>query len=91
MYLGHSPIHVSSVALVFNPVTGLVSPAYHVVFDDNFSTVPYMQNASVPPMWEQLVQTSSELYSYFRGFSFDRYLVEEYERGEYRTPADGWD
>ena len=61
VYLGHSPIHAGSVALVFNPVTGLISPAFHVVFDDNFSTVPYMQNASVPPMWEQLVQTSSEL------------------------------
>ena len=60
VYLGHSPLHAGSVALVFNPVTGLVSPAYHVTFDDNFSTVPYMQNASVPPMWEQLVQTSSE-------------------------------
>lgn len=41
VYLGHSPIHAGSVALVFNPLTGRVSPAYHVVFDDTFSTVPY--------------------------------------------------
>ena len=40
VYLGHSPFHAGSVALVFNPSTGRVSPQYHVVFDDEFSTVP---------------------------------------------------
>ena len=43
VYLGHSPFHAGSVALVFNPSTGRVSPQYHVVFDDEFSTVPYME------------------------------------------------
>jgi hypothetical protein len=37
VYLGHSPFHAGSVALVFNPHTGRVSPQYHVVFDDTFS------------------------------------------------------
>ena len=36
IYLGHSPFHAGSVALVLNPRTGLVSPQFHVVFDDNF-------------------------------------------------------
>jgi hypothetical protein len=55
IYLGHSPFHAGSVALmVFNPKTAQVSPQYHVVFDDNFSTVPYMERGEVPPKWEDL-------------------------------------
>ena len=38
VYLGHSPFHAGSVALVYNPSTGHVSPQYHVVFDDDFTT-----------------------------------------------------
>ena len=29
----------TQVGLVINPVTGSISPQYHVVFDDNFSAV----------------------------------------------------
>ncbi len=36
IYLGHSPYHAGSVALVLNPGTGLVSPQFHVVFDEDF-------------------------------------------------------
>jgi hypothetical protein len=39
IYLGMSPRHARSVALVLNPRTGLVSPQWHVKFDDNFETV----------------------------------------------------
>ena len=42
VYLGHSPFHAGNVALVWNPTTGRVSPQYHVVFNDDFMTVPYM-------------------------------------------------
>ena len=48
VYLGHSPFHAGSVALVFNITTGRVSPQYHVVFDDDFSTVEYMDAGTVP-------------------------------------------
>ena len=61
VYLGHSPFHASSVALVWNSTTGRVSPQYHVVFDDDFSTVPYMEAGTLPPNWEDLVQYSSEM------------------------------
>ena len=37
VYLGHSPDHASNVALVLSLTTGLVSPQYHVVFDDDFT------------------------------------------------------
>ena len=61
IYVGHSPVHAGNVALVLNPRTGLVSPQYHVVFDNIFSTVPFMRSASVPPNWKTLVETSTKL------------------------------
>ena len=39
VYLGPSPSHAWSVALVLNPRTGHVSPKFHVKFDDFFETV----------------------------------------------------
>ena len=43
IYVGHSTAHAGSVALVLNPKKGLVSPHYHVVYDEQFSTVHHMQ------------------------------------------------
>ena len=39
VYLGQSPQHARSVALVLNIKTGLVFPQFHVAFDDMFETV----------------------------------------------------
>ena len=39
VYLGRSPHHAQSVALILNLATGLVSPQYHLKFDDLFETV----------------------------------------------------
>jgi hypothetical protein len=39
IYLGMSPRHARTVALVLNPRSGLVSPQWHVKFNDNFDTV----------------------------------------------------
>ena len=39
IYLGNSPVHSRSVALVLNIDTGLCSPQFHVSFDDFFETV----------------------------------------------------
>jgi hypothetical protein len=55
VYLGHSPFHAGSVALVYNPYTGHISPQYHVVFDDDFTTVPYMEAGMIPPHWSDLL------------------------------------
>ena len=48
VYLGKSPFHAGSVALVWNLNTGRVSPKYHIVFDDHFSTVPFMEAGTIP-------------------------------------------
>ena len=39
IYLGPSPHHNRNVALVLSRTTGLVSPQFHIRFDDNFDTV----------------------------------------------------
>ena len=39
IYLGRSPFHARSVALVMNINTGRVSPQFHVQFDPGFQTV----------------------------------------------------
>ena len=51
VYLGHSPAHAGNVALVLNLQTGHISPQYHLVFDDDFSTVPYLDSSEEPPNW----------------------------------------
>ena len=51
IYLGISPLHARSVALVLNTRTGLVSPQFHVKFDDMFETVMPPQ-ASPPIQWQ---------------------------------------
>jgi hypothetical protein len=60
IYAGHSPAHAGLVAMVLNPWAGHVSPQYHVVFDDLFSTVLFMQKSEVPPNWADLVKKSGE-------------------------------
>ena len=45
--LGFSLHHARSVALILNPRTGLVSPQYHVKFDDLFETTKYARNTAL--------------------------------------------
>ena len=60
IYLGQSPAHATNVALVLNPKTGLVSPQFHVVFNENFTTVPHLWKGTFPPNWNNLVIGSWE-------------------------------
>jgi hypothetical protein len=64
IYVGRSPSHASNVGLILNPRTGHVSPQFHVVYDDDFTTVPYLRTATVPPHWAQLIEASSHLEVY---------------------------
>ena len=56
VYLGPSPNHTRSVALVLNPRTGHVSPQFHVKFNDFFETVQKkFTNLDAPePEWKYL-------------------------------------
>ena len=59
VYLGYSPFHSRKVALVLNPHTGHVSPQYHVTFDDDFSTLPFVRKGIEPPHWTTLFDQST--------------------------------
>ncbi len=41
-----------------------VFPQFFVVFDDDFTTVPYLRSSQVPPFWADLVCTSTKLHIY---------------------------
>ena len=46
--------------MVTNPKSGLVSPQFHLVFEDNFETVPHLRAGTVPENWAELVASSRE-------------------------------
>jgi hypothetical protein len=65
IYVRRSPSHAANVSLILNPRTGQISPQFHVIYNDDFTTVPYLRTATVPPHWAVLVNASAtiELYT----------------------------
>ncbi len=59
IFVGFSPNHARNVAMVLNPFTGLVSPQYHVVFDDHFQTLDSLRDTTVPTSWTTICQQNS--------------------------------
>jgi hypothetical protein len=49
--------------LCINPSTGHVSPQYHVVFDNDFTTAPCLEAGTISQHCSDLLQSSSELAS----------------------------
>jgi transposase InsO family protein len=53
LYLGRSPQHAQSVALVLSLDTGLVSPQFHVTFDPTFQTMrKHFNNTEPSSQWQ---------------------------------------
>ena len=67
--MGFSKMHSTQVRLVLNLLTGSISPQYHVVFDDTFSTV-MSSKAVEPEVWIRLV-TSGNLSIQFMLYQKD--------------------
>ena len=61
IYLGVSKVHSSTVHMVLNIDTGKVSPQFHLIFDDTFSTV-YSDGQFDPDVWDSLVTSNLELH-----------------------------
>ena len=66
-YLGTSPDHSSTVGLIHNLRTGFISPQYHVIYDDLFSSVPNAESGGLPhaqeftgEFWRRLIETGLE-------------------------------
>ena len=52
--MGFNKMHSTQVVLVLNLLTGSISPQYHVIFDDMFSTV-MISTAADPEVCRRLV------------------------------------
>ena len=46
-YLGYSPEHSSLIGRILNVTTGFISPQYHVVYDDLFTSVPNAESGGL--------------------------------------------
>ena len=63
MFMGFSQVHSSLVPLVLNVSTGFISPQYHVVFDDKFSTVNSLSREdSIDDQWANIFKLDKEFY-----------------------------
>ena len=64
MFLGFSHEHSSLVPLVLNLRTGHISPQYHVIFDDNFETVPSLNSSStdIDDKFASLFDSAKDFY-----------------------------
>ena len=56
--MGASCLHASSVGLICNLVTGNISPQFHVVYDDFFTTISATED-EIPASWPDLITFSS--------------------------------
>jgi hypothetical protein len=58
-FVGLSPSHASNVALVLNPSTKRISPQFHLLFDDFFSTVRSVDDVQAPVLtsfdWDNFI------------------------------------
>jgi hypothetical protein len=63
-FLGYIPEHYSSIGLILNTTTGNISPQYHVVHDDYFTTVPGVDSTKTfsAASWKTILQTGVERY-----------------------------
>ena len=66
MFVGFSPRHSSLVPLILNPQTGKISPQFHVIFDNWFTSVLSVgvDNAFEPSMWQTLFSHSCYHYMF---------------------------
>ena len=58
IFVRHSSHHSSKVALIYNMSTKHISPQYHVLFDDNFDTIPCKSSTDAWKMWDALAEPS---------------------------------
>jgi Integrase core domain. len=54
IFVVFSPHHSRTVVMVLNPNTGLVSPQFHVIFDDHFWTLKFLRTDTTPQFWTDL-------------------------------------
>jgi hypothetical protein len=69
VYVGHLHQYSKSVPMVWDPKTKLVSPQFHVMFDDNFDTVQEPDpNIKQADTMDRLFKTNRYTYDYPFGY-----------------------
>lgn len=75
IFVGFPPVHSSLVPLILNPRTQHISPQYHVIFDDKFTTVPALSSE------QERNETFARLFESSRDQSSDNSVVGRSRRG----------
>ena len=74
VYIGHCHQYSNTIPLIWNPITKLVSPQFHVIYEERFETVSAqpmaMTEADTQIIFNKLFATSRWSYD-------DLYLVEQ--------------
>ena len=87
VYVGHSRDHGNNVYLVWDPVTKHVSPQYHLIFDDKFTTVAPgdRSTADMNMVYDTLFADESNHWTYHDDFD-DAYYF--FDKSVWSPPAD---
>ena len=59
--MGFSPKHSTLVTLILNLRTHSITPQFHVVFDDSFSSI-HSSSQRAPKIWEELITSPGARY-----------------------------
>jgi hypothetical protein len=75
VYVGHSLDHAGNVYLVWDPQTKHISPQYHLVFDENFTTVSRGNKTEeeIAAAVEKLFQNADNHWNYHDEFAEEHY------------------
>ena len=69
MFLGFSPDHSLLVPLVLNICTGKITPCYHAIFDDAFSTVASLaSHTNLDTAWKNVFSLTHDHYIEFNDY-----------------------
>jgi hypothetical protein len=74
IFLGFSPQHSTNVYLVLNPETGSITPQFHVVFDEQFSTVMVdmsLDHDDALKVWDTLLDNGYDRHQCLEEFDED--------------------
>ena len=82
--MGFSRFHSTLVGLILNPRTGTISPQFHVVYDDTFSTVHHNQDMHASEQWNKLFTSPFSRVRIFLDQTDDPELSEEWLTTEER-------
>ena len=80
-FLGFSTEHSSQVGLIRNLKTNWISPQYHVVYDEKYTTVP-----STEKRWQLDVKTDNDKWTELFENGRDRYIEDEVDKNNKPLP-----